>query len=259
MTDEQELRRTATPCIKAGALTALTTPALWALGFFYGLSAIFMRAALGAFNDALEGRQAIEMLSSLILFLPTCASFLLSAAGILAFARRSVFAREERPEPEGMSFLGLLLRVVGLLPFYVLLIAVVLLPTAWLLPRSQALATLWAALAWFAVGCLMFLVPAILAAEACGLFAAGAKAAAFLSRGRGALRTLTILFAFMFPARLVNLGLDRLAGQGRPAAVNWTLMGLSSLVSGLAASCIVAALMALYLRTTAEELSRPDA
>lgn len=258
MTDEQALRRAAAPCLKAGAAAALKTPALWPLAFFYGLSALFMRAALGSFNDAAEGRQLIEMLSALLLFLPTTASFLLSAAGILAFARRSVFALEERPEPEGMGFPGLLLRVVGLLPFYALLIAIVLVPTAWLLQRSAVLATLWAALAWFAAGCLMFLVPAVLAAEARGLFSAGARAAAFLVRGRGGLRTLTILLAFMFPARLLNLGLDRLAGQDRPAFLNWTLMGMSSLVSGLAAAGIVAALMLLYLRGS-EELSRPAA
>jgi hypothetical protein len=256
---DNDLSRDAMACVKGGALAALRTPALWALGFFYGFAAIFMRAALGSFNDAIATQQVIEMLSSTILFLPTSAAFILSAAGMLAFARRSVFAAEDRPEPRTMGFGGLLLRVLGLIPFYALLVAAVIAPGAFLASRAAILSTLWMAAAWFAAGCFMFLIPVVLTAEAAGIFSSIAKAGAFLWSGPRFYRVLGILMLFMFPARLINLLLDGLAGPARSGAANWALMGLSSLVSGLAASCILATLMMFYLRASPAGLSRPDA
>jgi hypothetical protein len=243
----EDLSREALAAAKRGAASAFGAPAIWALGFLYGLSAILMRSALGGFGEALDARRDAEMLSCVLLFLAAGGVFLLCAAGMLAGLRRRVIVEGGSPEAAvPRSYWGLAFRLAALAPVFAALIIAVILPGSLLIHRLPTAAIAWTAGAWFLAGCFMFLTPAILAADSSGVWAAVAGAGRFLSAWARFYRVLGIVMLFMLPARAANLAVDALAKAAGASAMNWVLMAVSSLVSGMAVAGMLAALMRFY-------------
>jgi len=234
-------------CVRKGAALAFGAPALWGLGFLYGMSAILMRSALGGLADAIGARAGVEMLSCVILFVPACAAFVLSAAGLLFTIRGRLAAGEEAPqERAARGYWGLALRLAALAPVFGAVIAAVLLPGSLIVRRLPMAAIAWTAASWFAAGCFLFLAPAILAADSSGVRSAVAGAARFLASWARFYRVLGIVMLFMIPARAANIAIDSLARAAGPTPMNWVLMALSSMASGMAVAGILAALMRFY-------------